>query len=148
MNRHNRIDLSGRRGGNSLPLCLLLALAPALIGCFPAVSYPLEQQMKRAFLVWPALCWQFFSMLAVAAYLTAAAILCARAFLRRLRGRRGRACAPVGPRAHGRRSSGRRPYPAARHAVRAAAGRHRFSARSSWPFICSRAGCATDRGRG
>ncbi len=50
MNRHNRIDLSGRRGGNSLPLCLLLALAPALIGCFPAVSYPLEQQMKRAFL--------------------------------------------------------------------------------------------------
>lgn len=79
MNRHNRIDLSGRRGGNSLPLCLLLALAPALIGCFPAVSYPLEQQMKRAFLVWPALCWQFFTMLAVAAYLTAAAILCARA---------------------------------------------------------------------
>lgn len=35
--------------------------------------------MKRAFLVWPALCWQFFTMLAVAAYLTAAAILCARA---------------------------------------------------------------------
>lgn len=79
MTRHHRIDLSGRRGGNSLPLCLLLALAPALIGCFPAVSYPLGEQMKRAFHVWPALCWQFFTLLSVAAYLTAAGILCARA---------------------------------------------------------------------
>lgn len=75
--RHNRIDLSGRRGGGSLPLYLLLALAPAAFGCFPGVSYALDQQMKRAFHVWPALCWHLFVLLAAAAYLTAAAILCA-----------------------------------------------------------------------